>query len=210
MHSRSLRAPLGAPPAPDRHRRRLLSALALLPLAGCGPDAPKLNGMDLSSMPAGDFQLQDTEGRQRRLADYRGKTVMLFFGFTQCPDICPTALTRALEIKNLLGADAAKLQVLFITVDPERDTPAVLREYVTNFDPSFLALYAAPDALPELAKSYKIYYKKVNGPTPTSYSMDHSAGSYVYDPQGRIRLYNRYGTGAGPLAADVKKLLDGA
>ena len=111
------------------------------------------------------------------------------------------------EIKKLLGKDGDRLQGLFISVDPQRDTPEVLKAYMTNFDPSFLALYASPDKLMALAKDYKVYFKKVDGPTPTSYTMDHSAGSYVYDTQGKLRLYTRHGTGVAPLLADIKLLL---
>ena len=118
-------------------------------------------------------------------------------------------MSELATVKRQLGADGDKLQAVFISVDPERDTPEVMKAYMASFDPSFLALYAAPEALPELAKSYKVYYKKVDGKTPTSYTMDHSAGSYVYDPQGRIRLYHRYGTGAQALADDLKILLKG-
>ena len=141
------------------------------------------------------------------MADFRGKAVVVFFGFTQCPDVCPTSMVEMAEARRLLGADGERLQGLFISIDPERDTPEIMKEYMASFDPSFLALYAAPGDLPALAKSYRIYYKKVEGKTPTSYSMDHSAGSYVYDPQGRIRLYHRYGSGAAALAGDVKRLL---
>lgn len=205
MHSLPPRAPLGAPSAPNRDRRRLLSALALLPLAGCGPDAPKINGMDLSSMPTGDFQLQDTEGRQRQLADYRGKTVMLFFGFTQCPDVCPTALTRALEIKNLLGADAAKLQVLFISVDPERDTPEILQAYMQAFDPAFVGLRGDAEQTRAAAQSFKVFYQKV--PTGSSYTMDHTALTYVIDAEGKLRVALRHQQSAEECAADLRTVL---
>ena len=111
------------------------------------------------------------------------------------------------EVKQMLGKDGDRLQGIFVTVDPERDTPEVLKAYMANFDPSFLALYGTPEQLAAVAKDFKIYYKKVDGKTPTSYTMDHSAGSYVYDPAGRLRVYNRYGSGAQALAADVKVLL---
>jgi protein SCO1/2 len=144
----------------------------------------------------------------RTLPDFKGKVVVLFFGYTQCPDVCPTSMTELAQAKRLLGADGDKLQGLFVSVDPARDTPEVMKAYMANFDPSFLALYAKDDQLPDLAKAFKVYYKKVEGPTPTSYTMDHSAGSYVYDAQGRVRLYHRYNSGAQVLADDLKKLLD--
>ncbi len=130
-----------------------------------------------------------------------------FFGYTQCPDVCPTTLTELAEVKKLLGPDGAKLQALLVTVDPERDTPDVLKAYMANFDPGFLALRPTQDQLANVAKDYKVYFKKVNGKTPTSYTMDHSAASYVYDMQGRLRLYARYGGGAQSLASDLRLLL---
>ncbi|MGV3728737.1 SCO family protein [Hydrogenophaga sp.] len=197
------------------NRRHLLAlSLGTLGLAACSEKAAApaaFVGIDITGADyAKGFSLTDHNGKLRTLADFKGKVVVVFFGFTQCPDVCPTSMSELAEAKRLLGPDGDRLQGIFISIDPERDTPEIMQQYMANFDPSFLALYAAPDALPEVAKSYKIYYKKVNGPTPTSYSMDHSAGSYVYDPQGRIRLYNRYGSGAPALAADVKKLLAGA
>mgnify|MGYP006190144663 FL=1 len=192
-------------------RRSLLGATlgaTGLFIAGCSEPAASFTGIDITGADyATGFSLTDHNGQPRTLADFKGKAVVLFFGFTQCPDVCPTTMTEVAEAKRLLGADGERLQGLFVSIDPERDTPEIMKQYMASFDPSFLALYAAPDKLPELAKSYKIYYKKVDGPTPTSYTMDHSAGSYVYDPQGRIRLYHRYGTGSAALAADLKKLL---
>jgi protein SCO1/2 len=151
--------------------------------------------------------LTDHNGKARTLADFRGKVVVVFFGYTQCPDVCPTTMTELAEVKKLLGADGDKLQGLFVTIDPARDTPEVLKAYMGNFDPGFLALIPTPEQLPLVAKDFKIYYKKVDGKTPTSYTMDHSAGSYIYDTQGRLRLYTRYGSGAGALASDIKLLL---
>lgn len=194
-------------------RRSLLGATlgaTGLFIAGCSEPAASFTGIDITGADyATGFSLTDHNGQPRTLADFKGKAVVLFFGFTQCPDVCPTTMTEVAEAKRLLGADGERLQGLFVSIDPERDTPEIMKQYMASFDPSFLALYAAPDALPELAKSYKMYYKKVDGPTPTSYTMDHSAGSYVYDPQGRIRLYHRYGTGSAALAEDLKKLLAG-
>jgi len=195
------------------HRRHLILAslgAAGLLLAGCSDDAANTSfaAIDITGADyATGFSLTDHNGQKRTLADFKGKVVVVFFGFTQCPDVCPTSLSELAEVKRMLGPDGDRLQGLFISVDPERDTPEIMKQYMASFDPSFLALYAAPDALPDLAKSYKVYYKKVDGPTPTSYTMDHSAGSYVYDPQGRIRLYHRYGSGPAALAGDVKKLL---
>ena len=135
--------------------------------------------------------------------------MLLFFGYTQCPDACPTTMADLAAIKKTLGKDGERLQVLFISVDPARDTPTLLKAYMENFDPRFLALIAPPDQLPALAKNYKIYYKKVEGTTPTSYSMDHSAGTYIYDPQGRLRLFSRYGAPKEGLERDLRVLLDG-
>ncbi|HWI81457.1 SCO family protein [Ramlibacter sp.] len=180
-------------------------------IASCTQDKPQFKAVDLTGADyARDFQLVDFDGRPRSLKDFRGRAVVLFFGYTQCPDVCPTTLSEVAEAKRLLGPDGAKVQAVFITLDPERDTPEVLKAYMANFDPAFLALRPAPAQLPELAKEFKIYYKKVDGKTPTSYTMDHSAASYVYDPRGRLRLYTRYGTGPEALASDLKLLLGDA
>ncbi|KNY04200.1 photosynthetic protein synthase I [Achromobacter piechaudii] len=207
MRFPTLFAPSGATPlhAPDPRRRLLLSSLALLALTGCGPAAPKLHGMDLSSMPTGDFQLQDTSGQMRTLADYRGHPVMLFFGFTQCPDICPTALTRALEIKALLGADADKLRVLFITVDPERDTPEILAAYTQAFDPGFVGLRGNAEQTRAAAQSFKVFYQKV--PTGSSYTMDHTALTYLIDAQGKLRVALRHQQSAQECVEDLRTVL---
>lgn len=192
------------------NRRSLLgAALASGLLAACGDkSAPAFSGIDITGADyATGFSLTDHNGQRRTLGDFQGKLVVVFFGFTQCPDVCPTTMAEMAQARQLLGPDADKLQGLFISIDPERDTPEVMKQYMASFDPSFLALYGAPGELEALAKSYKLYFKKVEGPTPTSYTMDHSAGSYVYDTQGRIRLYHRYGTGAQALAGDLKLLL---
>ena len=186
------------------------SALGLLATA-CSPQKPAFNAIDITGANyALDFALPDVEGKTRSMKDFAGKVVVVFFGFTQCPDVCPATMAELAEVKRQLGADGDKLQAIFISVDPERDTPEVLKAYMGNFDPSFVALAPSPEKLAAVAKDYKVYYKKAEGKTPTSYSMDHSAGSYVYDTQGRIRLYTRYGTGPQALLADVRALLKSA
>jgi protein SCO1/2 len=191
-------------------RRTLLrasAALTALALAGCDKVLPaNFNGVDITGASyAQDFRLSDADGRERTLADFKGKAVMMFFGFTQCPDVCPTALVRAAEIKRLLGADGDRLQVLFVTVDPERDLPVVLKAYTQAFDASFIGLYGDLQATAETAKAFKVFYKKV--PTGSSYTMDHSAFSYVFDPKGKIRLVLRHEQGAEECAQDLRQIL---
>ena len=189
-------------------RRFLLSASVILALAACSPDKPKFNAIDITGADyAKGFTLTDHNGQNRSLSDFKGKVVVLFFGYTQCPDVCPTSMAELAEVKRLLGADADKLQGIFVTVDPARDTAELLKAYMTNFDPTFLAFIPTPEQLAVVAKDYKIYYKKVDGKTPTSYTVDHSAGSYVYDTQGHLRLYSRYGVGPQVLAQDIQTLL---
>ncbi len=146
----------------------------------------------------------------RSLKDFAGKVVVVFFGYTQCPDVCPTTMQELAQVKQALGADGERLQALFITVDPERDTPEVLKAYMANFDPSFIALRGTDAQTAAVAKEFKIYFNKVDGQTPTSYTVDHSAGSYIFDPAGRLRVYSRYGTGTDAVAADVRSLLNEA
>ncbi|GAB3469630.1 lipoprotein [Polaromonas eurypsychrophila] len=180
-------------------------------LSGCTETKPQFVSIDITGADyAKDFALADHNGQMRSIKDFAGKVVVVFFGFTQCPDVCPTSMAELAEIKKMLGTDGDRLQGLFVSLDPERDTPEVLKAYMTNFDPSFLALRPALDKLPQVAKDFKIFYKKVDGKTPGAYTLDHSAGSYVFDPQGRVRLYSRYGSGAPALAADVKLLLKGS
>ena len=183
----------------------------MLALAACSPEKPKFNSIDVTGADyAKGFTLTDHNGQSRSLSDFKGKAVVLFFGYTQCPDVCPTSMAELAEIKRLLASDGDKLQGVFVTVDPARDTTELLKAYMTNFDPSFVAFTPTPEQLSVVAKDYKIYYKRVEGQTPTSYSMDHSAGSYVYDTQGRLRLYSRYGMGAKLLAQDIQTLLNTA
>jgi len=191
------------------NRRHALTVLAAsLTLAACKDSKPQFNAIDLTGADyAKDFHLPDTDGKVRSLADFKGKVVAVFFGYTQCPDVCPTTMAELSEAKKQLGPDGDKLQVVFITVDPERDTPKVLKAYMGNFDPTFIGLVPTPAQLEQVAKDFKVYYKKAEGPTPTSYTMDHSAATYVYDPEGHLRLYSRYGQGPQVIAADIKKLL---
>jgi len=187
-----------------------VSALMVLALGGCSESRPAFRGVDVTGADyARDFLLPDQDGRNRSLKDFAGKVVIVFFGYTQCPDVCPTSLAELAEVKKLLGADGARMQGVFVTVDPARDTAPVLKAYLANFDPTFVALIPTPEQLTALGKDFKIYSKRVEGKTPTSYTMDHSAGSYIYDPQGRLRLYNRYASGAPALADDARLLLSG-
>ena len=194
-------------------RSVLVTLAAVVALGACSdkPGAASFHSIDVTGADYADgFTLTDHNGQTRTLADFKGKVVVIFFGYTQCPDVCPTSMSELAQARQLLGADGERLQGLFVSVDPERDTPEIMKAYMASFDPTFLALYAKPNELPELAKRFKVYYKKVPGSTPETYTMDHSAGSYIFDPSGRVRLYSRYGGGAQVLADDVKKLLDGA
>ena len=205
-------------PFNSNHKRDALKRIALwgataasvAVLAACSPStkAPKFNGIDVTGADyAKDFPLPDQDGKTRSIKDFAGKVVVVFFGYTQCPDVCPTTMSELAEVKRSLGADGERLQGVFITVDPERDTPEVLKAYMANFDPTFVGLTGTPEQLAAVAKDFKIYFKKVDGKTPTSYTMDHSAGSYIYDTKGNLRVYTRYGSGAQALQSDVKALL---
>lgn len=191
---------------------RSLARLFLLVLvalaAGCGPDAPKFKASDVTGTAYGrDFRLIDHTGKPRTLADYRGKAVVLFFGYTQCPDVCPTTLSELAEAMKRLGPDADRVQVLFVTIDPERDTPELLANYVPAFDPRFVGLYGDAEATARTAKEFKVIYQKQPGPTPATYTMDHSAGTFIFDPQGRLRLYVGYGQGPDVFVHDLRALL---
>ncbi len=179
--------------------------------SACSDGQPKFTAIDITGADyARDFALTDHNGQARTLKDFQGKVVMMFFGYTQCPDVCPTSMAEMVAIRSLLGKDGDRVQCLFVSVDPERDKPEMLKAYMQAFDPSFLALYTTPEKTVELAKDYKVYYKKVDGPTPTSYTIDHTAGSYVYDTHGKLRLFTRYGTKPELTAADIKILLQQA
>lgn len=176
--------------------------------SACSKSAPEFRGVDITGADyARDFALPDQNGQMRSLKDFAGKVVVVFFGYTQCPDVCPTTLQELAQVKQSLGADGDKLQAVFVTIDPARDTPELLKAYMANFDPSFIALRGSDAQTAAIAKEFKIYYKKVDGQTPTSYTMDHSAGSYLFDPAGRLRIYSRYGSGPDAVAADVRSLL---
>lgn len=204
--------PLAASPVRRSAIKKIAACALAVGAAGifsaCAPDKPQFKSIDLTGADyAQGFTLADHNGQVRTLKDFAGKVVVVFFGFTQCPDVCPTSMAELAQVKKLLGTDGDKLQAVFITVDPERDTPELLKAYMGNFDPTFVALRPTLDQLPQVAKDFKVYYKKVDGKTPGSYTMDHSAGSYIFDSQGRIRLYNRYGSGAEALASDIRLLL---
>ena len=185
-----------------------IAALFLI-LTACSPK-PEFKNIDITGSTAfgKDFSLLDPDGKVRTLADFKGKVVVMFFGYTQCPDICPTTLTEMQQVMTILGSQSDKVQVLFVTVDPERDTAAILKQYVPAFDPRFLGLRPTDDAaLEKIGKDFKIYYKKVPGTSPGSYTMDHTAGSYAFDPDGRLRLYIKHAQGPETLAHDLKELL---
>ena len=183
--------------------------VCVLLLSACSPAKPEFNAIDLTGADyAQGFELVDPFGQRRQLSDFKGKVVVVFFGFTQCPDFCPTTLNEWVQVKKSLADKGDLLQPVFITLDPERDTPELLKAYMANFDPSFIALIPALDQLPALAKQYKIYYKKVETGSAGNYTMDHSAGTYVYDTSGRLRLYARYGLGQQALSQDIGKLLE--
>nr|WP_315250902.1 SCO family protein [uncultured Duganella sp.] len=190
-------------------RRTFISSLAALPLpflAGTA-HAAGFTSIDITGANIGpDYQLFYTDGKPAALRDFKGKVVMLFFGFTQCPDVCPTALSRAVEIKRLLGADGNKLQVVFVTVDPERDTAQLLTEYMRAFDPTFVAVRGNLEQTAKAAKDFKIFYRKV--PSGSSYTMDHTALTYVFDTSGKIRLAMKHAQTAQECAADLRLLLN--
>jgi protein SCO1/2 len=189
--------------------RTFFISLLLLVLAACSPKQ-EFKNIDITGGTAfgKDFSLLDSDGKVRTLADFKGKVVVMFFGYTQCPDVCPTTLTEMQQAMALLGKQSDKVQVIFVTVDPERDTAAILKQYVPAFDKSFIGLRPADDAaLEKVTKDFKIYYRKVPGSSPGSYTMDHTAGSYAFDPEGRLRLYIKHAQGPETLAHDLKELL---
>ncbi len=197
-------------------RLTLLAPLALLAAAlpacdqAAGPaaSAASFKAVDITGADyARELNLPDAQGRSRSLADFKGRLVVVFFGFTQCPDVCPTTLLELAAVKKALGSDGDKVQGIFVSVDPERDTPEVLQAYVDNFGAGFVALRGTPDETRAVAKHFKVFYSKVPGRTEGSYTMDHTAGSYVFDTRGRVRLFTRYGSGNDALVHDLKLLL---
>jgi len=191
--------------------RAILAVIAAaMLLAACGPRAPTFKGADITGASFGrELALADHHGKARTLADFRGKAVVIFFGYTQCPDVCPTALSALAEAMRRLGPDAARVQVLFVTIDPERDTADLLSRYVPAFHPSFLGLRGDAEATARVAKEFKVVYQKVPGQTPDTYTMDHSAGLYLFDPQGRLRVFESHGQGAEAIAHDLREMLRG-
>lgn len=202
-------------------RRRPLSTLAAaalltvsLALAACGKSAPHFTNLDITDNKgfASDFALPDTDGKLRHLSDFRGKAVVLFFGYTHCPDVCPTTMAELAQAKKALGEEGSKVQVLFVTVDPARDTPAVLKQYVGAFDPSIIGLVPPTEAeLDAVKKGFHIYSAKSADAASASqadYTVDHTAASFVFDPQGKLRLFARDGQGADTWVHDLKLLLE--
>lgn len=192
-----------------RSLRGALTALGMIVLlAACGEQGPKFRSTDITGAPYGKaLALTDHQGKPRTLADFRGKALVLFFGFTQCPDVCPTTLADAAEVMKTLGPAADRVQVLFVTLDPERDTREVLAAYVRAFDGRFVALYGDLEATRSAAKEFKVFFEKRPADAAGSYSVDHSAQTYVLDPAGRLRLFVRHGRLREDLAPDLRVLL---
>ncbi|MES2960670.1 MAG: SCO family protein [Pseudomonadota bacterium] len=191
------------------NRRMALCVVALL--AACSPQKATFNGIDITGAEyARQLALPDASGKARTLADFKGKVTVVFFGFTQCPDVCPTTLAEIAAVKQKLGPDGAKVQTVFVTVDPERDTPEVVGAYVAGFGPDVVALRGTLEQTQAAAKDFKVFFAKVPGKTEGSYTMDHTAGSFVFDPQGRVRLFIRHGGGPDAMASDLKQLMGGA
>ncbi len=189
--------------------RTALSVMcASLVLTACQKDAPQFKNTDITGASfARELSLTDQLGTARTLADFKGKAVVIFFGYTQCPDVCPTTMVEMANAMKALGKDAERVQVLFVTIDPERDTQALLAAYVPNFDPRFLALRGDAAQTAKVAQEFKVVYQKVAGKSPDNYTMDHTAASYIFDPQGRVRLFVQYGKKADEIAHDVRLLL---
>lgn len=187
----------------------ILMAAAGTLLAACDrADAPSFKAIDITGADyAQGFDLPDADGKRRTLADFKGRVTVVFFGYTHCPDVCPTTLLELAAVKKALGADGDRVQGIFITVDPERDEAPMLKAYMDNFGAGFVALRGTPEETKAVAKAFKVFYAKVPGSKEDSYSMDHTAGSYIFDAKGKVRLFTRYGSGAEALTSDLKALL---
>ena len=192
----------------------LCAGIALVTgLAACDEHASRsaslqFRGIDITGAEyARSLAMPDQNGQPRTLADFKGKVVVVFFGYTQCPDVCPTTMVELAQVKKALGADGERVQGLFVSIDPERDTPEILKAYMASFDPSFVALRGTPEQTLAASKEFKVFYAKVPGKTEGSYTMDHTAGSYILDGNGKVRLFERYGGGVDALTADLKALL---
>jgi len=197
------------------HWRELVSVLLLCAGAvGCGdkpagtPAKGSFHSVDITGAEyARKLDLPDAEGKPRSLGEFKGKVVVVFFGYTQCPDVCPTTMAELSQVRQSLGSDGARLQGIFVTVDPERDTGAVLKAYVDNFNAGFIGLRGSAEQTQQAAREFKVFFAKVPGKTESTYTIDHTAGSYIFDPQGRIRLFSRHGEGPKALEEDIRALL---
>ncbi len=180
-------------------------------LAACGKlGGESFKATDVTGAPWGKaLTLTDHTGHPRSIADFKGKAVAVFFGYAQCPDVCPTTMALLADVRKKLGADEDKLQVLFVTVDPERDTREVLAAYVPAFDPTFVGLTGTPEQIAQAAKEFRVFYTKSPGPTPTSYTVDHTSGVFIFDPAGRLRLFGAPTLSADDYVHDIKLLLAG-
>ncbi len=193
-------------------RRVALGLAATALLSGCdritgNSTAATFHFTDITGAEfARKLDLPDVDGKPRSLADWKGKVTVVFFGYTQCPDVCPTTMAELAQIRTLLGADGDKLQTVFVTIDPERDTADILKGYVANFGPGVVALRGDAAQTAATAKEFKVFVAKAPGKSPGSYTMDHSAASFVFDPAGRVRLFVPYGSDPKILAADIKQL----
>ena len=197
-------------------RRWVVCALLLgATVAGCGdkaagpaPAKVSFHSIDITGAEyARKFELPDADGRSRSLAEFKGKVVVVFFGYTQCPDVCPTTMAELSQVRRALGEDGARLQGIFVTVDPQRDTGVVLKAYVDNFNAGFIGLRGNDEQIKQVAREFKVFYAKVPGRTDSTYTIDHTAGAYLFDPQGRIRLFSRHGAGPKALEEDIRALL---
>jgi protein SCO1/2 len=194
-------------------RQVVAAALSTLALAACDPpaNAPKALSFRSTDITGAEFarhlELPDADGKPRTLADWKGKVTVVFFGYTQCPDVCPTTMAELAQIRKSLGGEGDRVETVFVTIDPERDTPEILKAYVGNFGPGFTALRGSLEQTAAAAKEFKVFYAKVPGRTPGSYTMDHSAASFVFDTAGRVRLYVPYGGDTKNFAADLQQLV---